>query len=430
MSLFFYRLIGILFRAGLRPFYDVEVKGLGNYSETPSTLIVANHKRDLDSILLASLFHFHRDLLRPGKPISFMGSKSLFEPGFLGTWLNAPEFVRKILVFIPLDRILRGLNAYPIGNLEFRSIPTHEALRLIAKRDGNCKIREIITEDSMDRVADRLSLETPEMRIKDYLDQKAYPRKKIKLQWLRKPYRKTLKRNTLELVKAQLGTFVKLLNEGGILYITPEGQLSTNGLLGPLKDSLLILIEETDPTITVTPTNITYDFMTAGKARIFVNVGEEMKDFSGLSQKQKKKSIRRSILELTTVTMSQLGSNQLVRLVENETLRISEDSLQERVLEKLECLKDEDLFFDERLLDTRKAARRWELFLEYCLREEILTPESGGKLAIDPELGYDSSASDRLNRDERIGYKQDPVRYCNNELSALSQIDLVSLPRK
>ncbi len=62
----FYTLIGVLFRLGLLPFFRVTIGGMENYSQAPSSMIVTNHKRDLDSILVASAFYFRNGYLRPG----------------------------------------------------------------------------------------------------------------------------------------------------------------------------------------------------------------------------------------------------------------------------------------------------------------------------------------------------------------------------
>lgn len=427
MSRLFYNVIGALFRLGLKAYYRLEIRGIENYSESPSTLIVANHKRDMDSILLATVFYFQDGFLRPGREISFMGSENLFQPGFLATWINGPKFLQKLLAPISLNYILRSLNAHPIGKLDFDSLPLHDALQVIEKHDGDRRLSEVIDDELAAELVRSSGHRSSDPRISRYLNTEGYPRKKIDVQDLKKSYRKVVKRNKLGSVKQQLGEFIDLLNQGQILYITPEGQLSSNGLLGPLKDSMLILIDETDPVITITPTNITYDFLTEGKGTVFVNVGSEMEHLSEMGREGKSELIRESILSLTTVTMSQLGSRQLVKATDEDKLSVKEDELWQGVLRDLNRLREQDIWIDTRLTKVEGREECWEKFLKYCEREDIIRYQSRGTVDIDGNLGRSKGVKDRLGLNRKIGYRRDPLRYCANELRALSQIDLIEL---
>lgn len=418
----FYSFIGIVFRIGLLPFFRVEVDGIESYSESASSMIVTNHKRDLDSILVASVFYYRNGYLRPGEQISFMGDENLFQPGFLGDWLNKSKLLQSTLKSVSVGPILKKLNAYPIGKLEFNSLPIHEVLRIIEKKNGSCPLTEVLERETLKALAKKLPDHPSELTIANYFSQQGYPRRKIKLTEIKRPYRRLIKQKKVSSVKEQLKRFVKLLDEGGILYITPEGQLSEDGSLGSLRDSLHILIEETKSTATIIPTNITYDFMTDEKPTIFVKIGSEIRGLAKIDRKARTKKLRKALLQLTTVTMGQLGSRRLIKRADKNRFQIPKKQLCEQVLTDLEKLNDQDILLDARLRNPQEAGERWEKFLNYCFNKGILRNVSNKPniLIIDKDLGFNKKEIDR-------GYRRDPVRYSANELKALEKINLVKL---
>ncbi len=426
MSWLLYNLIGISFRLGIKPYFDLRVNGLDNYSEKPSTLVVANHKRDLDSVLIATVLYYHRGFPRPSTPVSFMGDENLFQPGFLGNWIKGPKLLKKLLQPISLNYVLRKLHAYPIGKLDFHSVPVHDALRIIKERGDDHELREIIKEEALEELLEDSSFGSPDMTISEFFDREGYPREKIDSRNFKSEFRKEVKKSKLGAVKDQLGEFAELLNEGAILYITPEGTLSRNGMLGRLKDSLLILIEEADADVVALPTNITYDFMTKGKTRIFVNLGEEISGLERLNRKERSARLRKAILGLTTINLSQVASYHLKQVDEAGVREVQVDDLFDKVRASLDLFAREGFNLDDQLADRKGIEGRWNSYIDYCLEKGVLSGEdlSGsrkkGAIYLSPDLGRDR---DEIPR----GYRRDPVNYCANELRALGKVDLIDL---
>ncbi len=426
MSWLVYNIIGIFFRLGIKPNFDLQVDGLKNYSESPSSLIVANHKRDLDSVLIATVFYYHEGFLRPSTPISFMGDENLFQPGFLGNWIKGPRLLKKALQPVSLNHILQWLNAYPIGKLDFHSVPVHDALRIIKERDDDYELNEIIKEEALQELFEGSSLGDPEMTISEFFEKEGYPREKIDSRNFRSQFRKAVKKSKLGAVKNQLSQFVELLNDGAILYITPEGTLSHNGMLGPLKDSLLILIDEADPDVVVVPTNITYDFMKKGKTRIFVNVGEEMTGMEELERRERSSKLRKEILRLTTINLSQVASYWLGEAADAGEEKIKIDEIYELVVRDLNDFEKKGFNMDNRLSERSGVKERWESYLNYCLERGILSREGSSNAdksqtyRLSSDLGYNGNEIPRA-------YRRDPVNYCANEIKALEKVGLIDL---
>lgn len=421
-----YYLVGVAFKVGVRSFFQVQVDGLENYSEDPSTLVVTNHKRDLDSLLIATELFFKNGLLHPGKQISFMAAQNLFEPGFLGTWLQGPKILQKLLSSVSLGKVLTELKTYPISHLNFRSIPIHEALQIILTQDGNHKLEEILREKTRKKILDDPPTQQA-TTIADFFELEGFPRDQISLRKFKPPYRKIIKQQKVESVKDQLSKFIDVLDEGGVLYITPEGQLSSDGRIGRLKDSLLILLEETNNEVTLTPTNVTYDFLTDSKRTVFVTIGEEMRGLSKLERKARSKQIRRAMVKLTKITMSQLGSRQLVKVIRETDNYISKKRLRERVYEDFQTINNQELNLDKSLTDPANRNKRWKQFLKYCKKRDIIKETRKQRLKVDPELGAAQNSNDRLGLSRKIGYKIDPVRYCSNELLSLEKLGILDL---
>lgn len=426
MSWLLYNLIGIFFRLGIKPYFDLQVDGLDNYSESPSSLVVANHKRDLDSVLIASILYYHNGFLPPSTPISFMADENLFQPGFLGNWIKGPRLLKKALQPLSLGYILRKLHAYPIGKLDFHSVPVHDALRIIKENDDDHELKEIIKGEALEDLLEESSFGNPDMTISEFFEQEGYPRKKIDSRNFKSEFRKAVKKSKLGAVKDQLGRFVQLMNDGAILYITPEGTLTQDGMLGPLKDSLLILIDEADPDVTVVPTNITYDFTNTGKTRIFVNLGEEIRGLEKFDRKERSSRLRKTILGLTTINLGQLASYHLKSAKEGGRDKIKLDELRKKVLEDLEYFESQDYNLDAELADRKSVEQRWQSFINYCLERGVLEKEGSGRgsdeeiLALSPDLGYERISISR-------GYRRDPINYCANEIIALEKVGLIDL---
>ncbi|MBS3787651.1 1-acyl-sn-glycerol-3-phosphate acyltransferase [Candidatus Bipolaricaulota bacterium] len=426
MSWLLYNLIGVFFRIGIKPCYDIQVDGLENYSESPTSLVVANHKRDLDSVLIASLLYYHNGFLPPSKPISFMADENLFQPGFLGNWIKGPKLLKRALQPLSLNYILKKLHAHPIGKLDFHSVPVHDALRIIKENDDDHELREVIKEEALEKLLEESSFGSPDMTISEFFELEGYPRKKIDSRNFMSEFRKAVKKSKLGAVKDQLSKFVQLLNDGAIIYITPEGTLTQNGMLGQLKDSLLILIDEAEPDVTVVPTNITYDLTNKGKTRIFVNLGEEMRELEKYDRKERSSRLRKTILGLTTINLGQLGSYHLKSFKEAGRDKIKLDEFYEKVLDDLEYFERQGYNLDDRLSSREGADKRWRSFIDYCLEREVLENEGNARygdeevLTLSSDLGYDQTEIPR-------GYRRDPINYCANEIIALEKVGLINL---
>jgi len=349
-----------------------------------------------------------------------MGDENLFQPGFLGNWIKGPKILKKILQPLSLNYILHKLHAYPIGKLDFHSVPVHDALRIIQETNGDYSLSEVIKEEALAGLLAENSFGNADMTISQFFDREGYPRKKIKSNSFKPYFRKAVKESKVFGVKNQLSKFIELLNEGEIIYITPEGTLSTNGMLGRLKDSLLILLEEADPEIVVTPLNITYDFTTDKKTTILVNIGTEITDLDRQDRKEQSETLRKTILKLTTINLGQLGSYYLSKSKKGKIDKIRKKEFFSEVKEYLEQARESHFSIDSKLYTQEGIRERWEEFLRYCENQGALKPDGTECYQIEEDLGRDRTEIPR-------GYKRNPITYCANEIKDLEKVGLLDL---
>ena len=76
-------------------------------------------------------------------------------------------------------------------------------------------------------------------------------------------------------IDQQIGVFANILDKGGVCMVAPEGDLSPDGSFVGVKSGLHRILARTKNTVTIQPVNVTYDFMTMGRIRLYLNVGDE-----------------------------------------------------------------------------------------------------------------------------------------------------------
>src|SRR3990172_11078334 len=107
------------FGAGTRIAFALHSDGLGHYRQGPSTLVVVNHRRDSDSIIVPPLLIFNG--VRPIRPMWFAGREDMFCTGFLGLQAPFPDALRRLLVHTNLTRVLHALHILPIRRFPERT---------------------------------------------------------------------------------------------------------------------------------------------------------------------------------------------------------------------------------------------------------------------------------------------------------------------
>ena len=316
-------LVGSAFRALLatafgivpRLTHDVVVSGLEHFSGHRPTIIICNHKRDLDTVVLMSVMFFARRDIRRGGPFSIGLADKFFQPGFLGRYWRWP-LLGQVMGRVDLRPVLRLLNAYPIGPVTSRA--------------------------------------------------------------------------RLPMVYGQLRQFVDLVESGHDVYWSPEGTLSANGSLSPLRAGLYRIVRESRLSPHLLPIHINYDFMTNGRPRCFVRIGRELPVNTRLRRTEFNRLAREAIVGQMTVNAAHLLAAVLRR--QGLEAPFSRSQLETTLRQQLREYHRQGWHIDPRLTTSWTFHRRVTQLLAYASKREILveTPHGWtlGRGFDDPELRY------------------------------------------
>ncbi|MGH7628030.1 MAG: hypothetical protein ACREOF_01305 [Gemmatimonadales bacterium] len=138
----FHAVVGLFYTAP-RLLYELRVDGARCFRHRPSTLIVVNHKRDLDSVIVPPTLIYNG--WTPKRPIWFVGREDMFLRGFLASYDMIPGGLRRLLHEIDLTPVLGALHILPVRR--FRERTMDEALREATPVLGDRPLEEILSAE-------------------------------------------------------------------------------------------------------------------------------------------------------------------------------------------------------------------------------------------------------------------------------------------
>jgi len=272
LASFFYLLFPLL--------YDVKVNGLHNYTASPSTLITINHRRDLDIIITAPILHLRKTLFKNDLRPYFIARDDLFDPGFLSAHFFIPRLLGKSIHKFNIANIMHALRAHPISHLVRKR--TAPLLRDVIRTVGDLKLKDVIRQDKLGelvKIADeKHRADLNELSVSDLLgyDYCALHQCFSDVGILQEGLSQKVRKYSLNAIVKQLQVFARILDEGGVCLLAPEGHLSPDGRFWPVKSGLYRLLRMTKEEVRILPINTTYDFMTRGRMKINVSIGKEI----------------------------------------------------------------------------------------------------------------------------------------------------------
>lgn len=400
-------ILGLAFYAGTRLLTEVHTSGLEHFRQEPSTLLVINHKRDLDVVVAAPHVYFHRRLRRPRRLPHFVAREDMFLPGFLGSYPDFPRWARRLLCPVNLAPVLRRLGAAPIRRFPERTL--RELLLELGDVYGDASMASLFAPEALDRWP-AWAARAPVRAIARRCD----------LAWLRGPARLVLLNPDVrsrvidrqrETVTHQLDHFVRVLDAGGVVYLAPEGVLSSDGRLGRLREALDYLVENARVPPRILPLGISYDFMATGRLCVHLAAGPFFEGLAGLPPDRRTAAIRRTLASLVTITTSQVAGATVWEFVQRRVRdgwTVDHRALAGEVLRRARRLIDQGVRVDPRVADDGWFARRWNRLIAFGQRRGLWRHE-GVKITLNPQA---------LLAPGR-GYRENPVRYAARELESV-----------
>jgi 1-acyl-sn-glycerol-3-phosphate acyltransferase len=374
------RIMAWLLRTFAHTLFHIEVRGLEHVTASASTLVVANHRRDTDGPIVRMTVAERMLELNAGTAPCFVAREDLFRRGFLGDYLTDwPQSLRELLGRIYLRPFLDSVHLFPIRRIRERTVG--EVLEDILAIFGDLPIDEVLRPRWVVRFERTAERRRPPLRVSSALDRRfqtllRLPYGLTKPTWTRfrllRPFEEAV-------IQGQLRHAVELLEYGAVVQLEPEGTTSSDGSLGRLRGGLHVLLNQPRMPACVLPVGITYDFMTSGHQRTFVNFGPELTDLQGLSKRETSIRVTDAMLACSTVTASQpLAPGHTVT---GGQLR-PRTELEKRIRLAAAQWGERGPRVDPRLLDPRVRKQRLVEYLDYCRCSATLVPCRRGRYLV------------------------------------------------
>ena len=407
----FATILGAVFKLALWLRYRVEVRGKKHLVPGRSTLIVSNHKRYLDMVVLGPAIHFRRGFW-PGPRPWFIADEHIFEEGYLCYLWGLPWPLRWLAFRLVIARFVRALRAYPMYKIAAARVGM--VLRQLQVYYGDLRLVEVLRPQALDRLAKQAGQSRESLQGKRVHEVLRFRyRRLLELRWeagmALDSYCRRLRSTQTDVCRKQLEFFASLLKRGETLFVAAEGDLSPDGRLGRLKGGLYRVVHQANTSVLVQPVSVVYDFMALGRKRVIVNFGPETALPPGLGRRELEAQVRDSLVRAGVITMSQLGSWYLIQaLGQGQQGTITEAGMGQALKERVTVLGRQGFSLDRQLLSPRTFQRRLRAFLRYCQQRGLLHLQGQGIYSIDREAV--------LHPGDR---EKNPVHYCYNEYLSL-----------
>lgn len=293
----------------VRHFFPYAATGIEHYTASPSTLVVSNHRHDVDGPLLGSALLRRRHGLVTAPFPHFVAREDLFEKGFLAHYLRGwPAGLRRLLVLIGLRWFLNRCGAFPLQRTHERNVA--EVLQDVRENLGDMCMADALRPTRQGIFADMADFDPRTTRISNIVRGRDYQlwRQRYGYRHLRREVFHRLKPHLRTSIDRQLALFTNLLECGHMLILEPEGALSLDGSLRRPRAAMHVLINHTQAPVRVLPVSLTYDTLTTGKTRTFVDIQPEMTDLKEKSRDSIDQSVMTAIRAGCRITGGQLSA--------------------------------------------------------------------------------------------------------------------------
>lgn len=292
-------------------------------------------------------------------------------------------------------------------------------LRDVIRVEGDLRLGEAVKQSHLEGFAELLgishSTDLSELSVSDFLsyNYRTLHQCRTDVGILQEGLSCKVRTYSLNTVEQQFRVFVRILDEGGICLLAPEGDLSPDGQFWPVKSGLHRLLSMTKADVKILPVNITYDFMSRGRMRVYVTIGEEMEGLKELSKVELERLVWRSIVSLGPVTLGQLGSQYLHQRLDAGYEVVRKNEIASELFSQVQALKNSRFRLDDRLIVEHSFHKRLHDFIGYCLAKRILRKVTSSSFIVD---------RDRVINTADCNHWENPVQYSNNELQSLQKL--------
>ncbi len=396
---------------------SIKIHGLEYDIRVPRTFYVITHKRDFDAFVPVPLLLAHRGWRAFARDLQFAMRGDGFQVGFLSRIVRRPVWFSHMLRPINVGPILRGVGVHPLDSLHLRPMEVwiREALRV----DGDTSIGELLASATVEKLATQT--DTPAATLasrpaSSLLKWRYFPllQAEVGPEIFAPAAHRRAELRVLATAKEQLAGCVNWLRAGGSLYTSPEGLLSTDGRLSPLRAGLTRVLRAAPPDTRVQPIAIIYDFMAAGRLRMWIDLASAIEDGATLTNHDLERQVRAAWLDVARFTCTQLASGLLMYRADQGQRATRISALEAGVLAWARELAAAGRQVDPALLSEEGAHRRVAGYLTYAELHGIIR-HYGDCIVLAPDSPTEISATPG-----DVGYRHAPLRYAANEVREMA----------
>ncbi|MFI5273420.1 MAG: hypothetical protein ACHQ4H_10360 [Ktedonobacterales bacterium] len=410
--------LAVGFAAVTHLLYDIEISGIEHDSGAPRTYYAITHRRDLDSIAPVPLIVAHRGWSGLSGDLRFAMRADSLERGFLARVLPRPRWLSHVLRRLSVGPVLRSVGVFPIESL--RISPAERWLRAALANDGDALASQALAPAFVARLAhvagdDAAALARQRLswllRWRYHLALQAYSGPEL----FAGEAKRRAERRAVAAVKRTLADQAEWLWQGGSLYSAPEGKFSPDGHFSPITGGFHRVLRAAPAETRVVPLAIMYDFMTAGRLRVVVDLAPAITRAPGLPPRELDACLRRAWRDAATLTCTHLASGWLARRASAApgSARFTARELARAVYEQAHALAATGRHVDARLLAPAGVRRRTRAYLTYAARHGYVRAVDGGQWEVLPAPPMPRVALGAA------GYRIAPLPYALNELEEL-----------
>lgn len=397
----------------VRALYHVEFSGLEYARGKHPTFFAMAHKRDLDPLVEVPPILACRGWRALLGDVHFALRSDAFSHGFLGRIIRHPRWLARCLRPLSLRAILSQWGLHPLENIHIR--PAEVWIGNWLEIAGDERADEVLTLSFLQHVALMSGEDIQLLKSRPLSHLLSWRYQEILQTWYSadifvRSARQRIKQVVLRKLKQELADLTAWLSRGGSLWGSPEGRLSPDGKVSMFTPVLDRLLNGSPADTCVIPISISYDFMTTGRLRIFVNLALPIEQAPSLHARELELQLRRGWLQYTYFTCTQLASGFLVKRGCTASAPFTLDDLALDVHQQAVMLAMGGRYVDKDLLSLRSAQKLARRFLDYALRHKLV--RSRDHSTWEPTVG---NLAMQVNAGD-TGYQQAPLAYAWNEL--------------
>jgi hypothetical protein len=399
----------------------MEIHGLQNVRRDAVTYLAISHKRDLDTFGPVFPLLWARGRRAFLRDVRFAMRGDAFAPQFLSRLVLHPSWLSWLLQPVSVGGLLRGIGLYPLHDLRIR--PAAEWVREHLDSGG---------DDAL--VSDAISVEFIQYLSANSKVLAAEPEKQTLSSLLRWRYhvpmqvywgseiftgsaRRHAEQRLITRARRELDDIAAWMHEGGSLYSSPEGKLSSDGTLSRISSGFHRMLRTAPEGTSVIPVAIIYDFMTTRRVNMFVEAMPPIADVTRLSRAELDHALQTGWRRGMRFTCTQVASGFLVTKARADETSFTLGSLVQAIVRQAHELVAEGRLVDERLLFPGEAEKLARRYLKFAERHRLIWRRDATTWRI---LDLQQAITVRPGD---VGYPEAPLTYAWNELQDMLKVD-------